>query len=268
MGVPIVNLGFSEEYKEQVFGMRSEEGVEITAPGVTEQVNDLADLGLEEWLEAHGDLINALEEAWGNITDIVDLDTLSEFITSHDVADRLFFDVAMDPTKWVENFGAAGLAAAVEINVLMIMIFLDEFIPFLEDKVNDWEEEVENELQKQLESLAEGEGGGGSSMGDEEIDEMFDDVVNDFFDGLDPDDVEPDDIDELEEELDELDQDLDEFEDDMNEADFEVDFGEDIEKRVHELRELLRLQKDAVKDAAVHLERSTIRRGRSGLDGG
>ena len=248
MGVPIVNFGLSEEYKEEVFGIRGGgDGVEITSPGLVDHASSLAKLGLEEWLEAHGDVLDAVDEAWGNITRIVGLKELGEFLGQAKVAERL-----IDP--WIPNEGDLyelitsmdwkGLIqdpAAVDCWI-MVDIFLNEFLPYLEDKVAKMEREVEGRLQVKLEKLSEKEGGGGGSAADDNIEELEDEAIDEYLDELDPDEIQPNDIPDVADAFDELAESTGQFENDLQAAEAEIGSdpeAEEFHKRLAALKQQL-----------------------------
>jgi hypothetical protein len=242
MGVPIVNFGFSEEYKENVFGITDKEGVEITSDGLVEYARELGDLGLAEWLEAHGDLVNAFEEAWENITDIVNLEDVGDFIREHNVYDRLT-EPWLDPGNWIGagNLMGAGLAISLNEIIVGVDIFLNEFFPYLEEKVDQMETDVERRLEAALDKLGTSDGEGGSSMGEsDDYERCAEEAEDDFLDELDPDQLEPDDVGDLSDAFGDLAGELAEFENDLDETDFsDVPEAEEFSQRLLELKKQL-----------------------------
>jgi len=247
MAAPIVDLGFSEEFKEEVFGVHEDKGVEITMPGMEALAGELAELGLGEFFEAHTDILDALEGVWDSFIEsplsdfVIDL---GEFVRDEKVAEELLETLESYPGYYMELHDpmlAAAMTAA-EVDLKMLDILFRDFLPWLEQWIDSKNHDLNAKIDKNIERLeGDGDEGGGSSSEDE-IDRAVEDAIDDFFDEMDPDEFEPDDVDELVLELGDMSDVLDAIEADLQRAQADSAggaFGRGAEAALDELRRRL-----------------------------
>jgi len=245
MGPPIVDFGFSEEFKENVFGIHEDKGVEVTVPGMVDFMEQLAGLGLDDFVEAHGTLLDSLETVWDHFIENSSSNfaiDLGDFIRNENVKEQLLEKLTAYPGYCID-LGDPWLAAgmtAFEINLQMIEIFFNDFLPFLEQWIDNKNRDLKLHIDKAIEKLGDDDGaGGGGSYSDDDIDRVVDDAIDDFFDDLADDEFEPDDLDDLDEQFVKMSETLGDFEADLDAA--QGAGGADASERIEKLRAQLAL---------------------------
>jgi hypothetical protein len=243
-GPPIVELGFSVELEEELSGARPSGGYEVTVPGLTEWGKELAELGLGDLAEVHDTLIESLLESSENIWQefigstaadfIVDF---GEFLRENEVAQQLLGDnvTLRDFVDDLTKGDPAVATWAFEVNVKMVEIFFDDFLPFLADWVVEKDLELDRKIDKNLERDREG---GGGSAADDSVEDDIEDAVDDFFDETDQDDFQPEDVEDFADEVDDMAEEIVEIEEEFGGLESALGGEEGGEQLLAEIRAL------------------------------